>query len=191
MPYSIEQQILNKKIGLDKKGVPYYLYLLNLNFGENEQEKESSLNKFRQLAFELKNRPRIVKKLILSENWRPALVGNATALFSGNKTFQKDLIWRLENGNWVAPQIAVGIALLDEGNAKKELGRIIENASEDSNPKTVISTYSSLKFLESRIASEFEKTKMFEFLKEKDSWDNSITIATEHWNFWKNIKPIN
>lgn len=96
----------------------------------------------------------------------------------------------MKNGSWVAPQIAVAIALLNDGFAEQELKRIIENASEESNPKIMMSAYSSLKFLESKIADEFEKIRLFEILKEKDSWDNSIRIATEHWNFWKNIEPI-
>ena len=54
-----------------------------------------------------------------------------------------------------------------------------------------MSAYSSLKFLESKSANEFEQTKLYEMLKEKDRWDDSIRIATEHWNFWKNTKPIN
>lgn len=191
MPTSKVVRILNKELGLDKNGVPYYLHLLNLNFGENDEEKEITLSKLKKLAIDLKRTPKTIKDLIVSVNWRPTLVGNAVAILLRDNKFQKDLIWRLEHGNWVSPQLAVGIALLDDGLAEKELRRIIENASEESNLKTIMSAFSSLKFLESKFAKDFEETDLFRVLKEKDSWDNSVNIAERHWEFWKNIKPLN
>jgi hypothetical protein len=172
-----------------RKGAPYYLHLLNLYWGEDGEDEV--ISRFKELAFNLKHYPNVIKELIRDLNWRPTLVGNAVVILLGERGFQSDLIWRLENWSWVAPQIAGGIALSDEGSAERELQRIIENASENSNPKTIMSTYSSLKFLESKTADEFEKTRLFEILKEKDSWDNSIKIAEQHWLYWKNVKPIN
>ncbi len=183
------QRILISKLGLDRSDVPYYLHLLNLNFGDNEEEKEASLNKFRLLALYLKRKPRTIRKLIKCFNWRSVLVGNAVVILLRAKEYQKDLIWRLENETWVSPQLAVGIALLDDGLAEKELHRIIETATEESYPKTIMSAYISLKFLESPFANDFEKTDLFKILKAKD-YDNSIGIAEHHWNFWKNIEPI-
>jgi hypothetical protein len=185
------QRVLNNRLGLDENEVPYYLYLLNLNFGGSEAKKEIFLNKFKQLASDLKRKPKTIKKLIVSANWRPTLVGNAVAILLKENKFHDNMIWRLENRSWVAPQLAVGIALLDKGTGEKKLQKIISDATEESNPKAIISAYSSLKFLESKSANEFEQTKLYEMLKEKDRWDDSIRIATEHWNFWKNTKPIN
>ncbi len=182
------QRVLRTKLGLDKDDVPYYLHLLNLNFGDNKDEQEISLNKFGLLALFLKRKPRTVRKLIKCFNWRAVLVGNAVVILLRAKEFQKDLIWRLENETWVSPQIAAGIALLDDGLAEKELQRIIETATEESNPKTIMSAYISLKFLGSRFANDFEKTELFKILKAKD-YDNSIGIAEHHWNFWKTIEP--
>jgi len=54
-----------------------------------------------------------------------------------------------------------------------------------------MSVYSSLKFLDSVVAADFEKTELFQIIKEKDAWDNSMEIAKQHWNFWKNIEPLN
>lgn len=176
-------------LGLNSQGVPFYLHLLNLYWGEDG--KDLAMKKYRDLASKLKDSPEIISELIRDINWRPTLVGNATVILLRGKEFRKDLFWRLENGSWVAPQIAVGIALLNANSVEKELNKIIKNASEESNPKTIISAYSSLKFLESEIANEFEKTTLFEALKEKDSWDNSIKIAEQHWNFWKDVEPIN
>ena len=176
-------------LGLSSQGVPYHLHLLTLYWGEDGEEL--TMNKYRNLAIALKNSHAIISQLICDLNWRPTLIGNAVVILLRAKEFSKDLIWRLENGTWVAPQVAVGIALLDDGLVEKELQRIIENASETSNPKTIMSVYSALKFLESKITNEFQQTKLFEVLKEKDSWDNSIKIAERHWEFWKNIKPIN
>lgn len=173
-----------RQLGKDKNGIPYHLHLLNLRFDDE------GLEKYKKLALDLKDSPEIISELIRDANWRPTLVGSATVILLQAKEFQRDLIWRLENGSWVAPQMAVAIALVNDGFAEKELKRIVESASEESNPKTIMSGYSSLKFLESEIADEFEKTKLFKFLQEKDSWDNSIRIAEEHWNFWKNIDSI-
>jgi len=176
-------------LGLNSQGVPLYLHLLNLYWGEDG--RDPVMEKYKNLAIMLKDSPELISELIRDENWRPTLVGNAIAILLRAKEFQKDLVWRLENGNWVAPQIAVALAILNDDFAEKELKRIIENVSEESNPKTIMSAYSSLKFLESKIANEFEKTKLFEVLKQKDSWDNSIEVAEQHWNFWKDIEPIN
>ena len=176
-------------LGLNSQGVPFYLHLLNLYWGEDGMD--FAMKKYKSLATKLKDSPSIISDLIRDVNWRPTLVGNATVILLQAKQFQKDLIWRLENGSWVSPQIAVAIALLNDGFAEEELNRIIENASEESNPKTIMSAYSSMKFLENNIAEDFSKTKIFEVLKEKDSWDDSITIAEEHWDFWKDVEPIN
>lgn len=186
--YSKVGQVLNK-LGQDKNDVPFYLHLLNLNFAN--EEENICLKKYKELAFDLREKPAVIRKLIRAETWRSHLVGNAVGIILREKRVLKDMIWRLENRSWVAPQLAVGIALLDDGFAKKKLQRIIENASEESNPKTIMSAYSSLKFLESEFANEFEKTELFNILKEKDAWDNSIDIAKHQWNFWKNIEPIN
>ena len=189
--YSTILEVL-ENLGLKDNNVSlfrWYLPLLNLYW--SEEGKELGIERLRKLAVGVKDSPDFIRDLIRDDNWRPTILGNAIAILLRAKEFQNDLIWRLENWNWVAPQIAVGIALLDEGLAESELQRIIENALEESNPKTILSAYSSLKFLESKISRDFEQTKLFEFLKEKDSWDNSIKIATEHWNFWKNIEPIN
>ncbi|MDQ6786224.1 MAG: hypothetical protein M3033_05325 [Acidobacteriota bacterium] len=183
LPRSNVKNVFNQ-LGKDENDVPYHLHLLNLKFGDE------GLESYRKLALNLKDSPKLISELIRDVNWRPTLVGNAITILLRTKEFHKDLIWRLENGSWVSPQIAVGIALLNANLAEKELNKIIENASEESNPKTIMSAYSSLKFLESNFAKKFEQTKLFEVLREKDSWDNSIKIAEQHWNFWKDIEPI-
>jgi hypothetical protein len=175
------------QLGKNKDGVPYHLHLLGLHF---DGEEENVLNKYKDIAVSLKDSPNVIKDLIRDPNWRPALVGNAVVMLLKATDLQKDLIWRLENGSWVSPQLAVGIALIDEGFAEKEMYRIIKNAVEKSNPKTIMSAYSCLKFLKSKYATEFENTDVFEIWKEKDSWDNSSKIAEQHWDFWKNIEPI-
>lgn len=176
-------------LGVNSQGVPYHLHLLNLYWGEDGEE--ATMNKYRNLAIALKNSPDIISQLICDLNWRPTLVGNAIVILLRANIFQKDLLWRLENESWVAPQIAVGLALLNDGLAEKELLRIIESASEESNPKAIMSAYSSLKFLKSKVANDFQQTELFEILKVKDSWDHSIKIAEQHWEYWKNIKPVN
>ena len=54
-----------------------------------------------------------------------------------------------------------------------------------------MSAYSSLKFLESKIAENVENTKIFSVLKEKDAWDGWDKIAEQHWKFWKDIETLN
>lgn len=181
-----------KSIGLLIKGkevIHYYLPLLNL-YWEEEEGEEEFFKDFRKYAISVKDSTKFIGNLIKDINWRPTLMGNAIVILLRAKEFQKDMIWRLEKGSWVSPQLAVGIALIDDGFAETELIRIIGNASEESNPKTIMSAYSSLKFIESEFANHFEKTELFLILKEKDAWDNSTEIAKQHFEFWKNIEPI-
>lgn len=184
MPNSNVRKVF-KELGTDENDVPLHLNLISLNFATEEV-----IERIKNVALDLKKSPQVITELIRDANWRPTLVGNAFTILLREEKFQSDLIWRLENWSWVAPQIAVGIALIDKGSAEKELERILENASEDSNPKTIMSVYSSLKFLESNIAEKFEGNKLFNILKEKDYWDKSIDIAEKYWNFWKEIEPI-
>ncbi len=186
MPNSNVRKVFDQ-LGKNKDGVPYHLHLLGLHF---DGQEESVLSKYNDLALSLKDSPKIIKHLIRDPNWRPTLVGNAVVMLLKAHSLQKDLIWRLENGSWVSPQLAVGIKLIDDGFAEKEMERLIEISTEESNPKTIMSAYSCLKFLGSKYATEFENTDAFEIWKEKDSWDNSFQIAEQHWNFWKHIEPI-
>jgi hypothetical protein len=189
--YSKILEIL-ENLGLKDEKIPlYHWYLPLLNLYWSEEGQETGIERLRKLAIGVKDSPNFIRELIRDKNWRPTVLGNAIVILLRAKEFQKDLIWRLENGSWVAPQIAVAIALLNDGLAENELNKIIESASKESNPKSIMSAYSSLKFLKSKSAEEFEKTELFEVLKEKDSWNNSIRIAEEQWNFWKDIKPIN
>lgn len=106
------------------------------------------------------------------------------------RDLQADMIWRVENWNWAAPQLAVGIAMLDEGNGEKLLSESLNTASEDSNPKTILSLYAALKFLGSPVAVAFERSPLFAVLTKKDEWDRSVNIAETQWEFWRNIAPI-
>lgn len=179
-----------QQLGKDEEEVPYYLNLLNLSFVKNKEKEEVALNKYRELALNLRKHPEEIRKLIISLNWRPTLVGNAVAILLREKAFQEDMIWRLENRSWVAPQLAAGIAILDEGLAEDRLIKILVSASDVSNPKTIMSTYSSLVFLKSPFAEKFEKTAIFERLKEKDNWDNSFDIAEHQYDFWRSVEPL-
>ena len=176
-----------KLLGKDDEGVPHHLHLLNPN---SFDEERSTIDKCKNIAISLKDKPEKVGELVRELNWRPTLVGNTLAILLREHRVQKDMIWRLEKGTWVSPQLSVGIALLNDGSAEKELKRIIESATEDSNPGTIMSAYSSLVFLESQAAELFKQTTLFKKLREKDSRNNSIEIAQKHWDFWKSIDPV-
>lgn len=100
------------------------------------------------------------------------------------------MAWRLANWNWVAPQLAAGIAIVDQGGGIDLVQKIVEEATEESNPKVVLSAYSALSFMNSPIAAEFEASPLFEHLNNADAWDGSVSIARRHWDFWNTIEPI-
>ena len=179
---------LLKWIHENKNIISLYKYLLNLSW--QPEEKDIVLDRLRLYAIELKERPHLIKELIRGEGgWRPTLVGNAIAILLRAREFESDLIWRLSNWSWVAPQVAAGIAILSGPSTEKDLEPLLKNAMEESDPKIVLSTYSALKFIGSPLAEEFESGQIFKTLKDKDR-DSCLEIARTHWNFWKEVEPI-
>lgn len=174
-------------LGTDSKGVPYYLHLLNLNW--SPEGLDYDLSRYSELTVQLKGSPKVIRALIRESGWRPTLVGNALAILLRGSEFQNDLIWRLVNWTGVAPQVAVGIALVSNTPSIPELGMLLANASSESNPKTVLSAYAALKLCDSEKAEQFRTTALYDTLKAKDQ-HNCIRIAEYHWDFWKNIKAI-
>jgi hypothetical protein len=181
-----------KDLGLYDETVPLYHYYYPL-LGPNwsEEGEETGLNRLRTLADGLKESSDFIRRLIRDENWRPVVIGNAIAMLLRRTDFQADMIWRLRNWNWAAPQLAVGIAKLDKGNGEKALVKILESATEESVPKTVMSTWCSLRFIGSKSASEFQSTDIFQKLAEADrKWDDSERITESQWRFWNRVEPI-
>jgi hypothetical protein len=173
-------------LGVDEKGVPYHLHLLQPEWSPDG--KGADLIRFRELSIKLKSSPIIVRQLIRDDNWRPTLIGNAVAILLRATEFENDLMWRLSKPTWVAPQVAVGIAMLSNGSIETDLRQLLAIASEESSPKMILSVYCALKFIGSKIANEFEETELFKRLKLKDQ-DDCIRIAEANWSYWSNVPP--
>lgn len=150
---------------------------------------EHDLNRYSELALRLRESPEVIRTLIREPNWRPTLLGNALTILLRDPQFQNDLVWRLVNWTWVAPQVAVGIALVSDAALIPELEILLANTSGKSHPKTILSAYFALKLRGSEKAKQFETSLLYNELKAEDR-DNCIEIAERHWNFWKNIKPV-
>lgn len=174
-------------LGTDSKRVPYYLHLLNLKW--SSEGIDYDLNRYSELAMQLKENPEVIRALIRDPEWRPTLIGNALTILLKDSRFQNDLIWRLVNWTWVAPQVAAGIAIVSDALSIPELEMLLANASDESNPKTVLSAYSALKLCGSYKAKQFETTQLYNALNAKDQ-DNCIEKVERHWNFWRNVKAI-
>lgn len=183
---SVEDVI--KWLGSDSKGVPYYLHLLNLKW--SPEGREYDLNRYIELAVQLKESPEVIRALIRSENWRPTLVGNAVAILMRDSQFRGDLIWRLVSWTGVAPQVAAGIALVSDSTSMPALETVLAEVSTESSPKTVLSAYSALKLCGSDEAERFEATPIYAALRAKDQ-HNCIGIAEQHWDFWKDVEAVN
>jgi hypothetical protein len=166
----------------------WYIPLLGPSIAD--PELDDLLDRYRRFAVGLCDAPEFVRDLIRDKNWRPTLMGLTVVILLRAVEYQADMAWRLANGNWVAPQLAVAIALVDEGKGVDLVRGIVDSATEESNAKVVMSAYSALSFLKSPIAYEFEASPLFEHLKNADSYDDSLGIAKRHWDFWKTIVPV-
>jgi hypothetical protein len=185
---AIEQKFAELNLLDDIPLYKWYLPPLHPNF--EGAEGQELLRKYRSLAAGLRESPEFVQELIRDKNWRPTLIGITVVILLRAVEYQADMVWRLANWNWVAPQLAVGIAMVDQGRGINLIRGIVEEATETSNPKVVMSAYSALSFMNSPIAAEFESTPLFEHLTTADAWDGSMGIARRHWDFWNTIEPI-
>jgi hypothetical protein len=166
----------------------WYTPLLGPLIGD--PESDDLLNRYRKFAVGLRDAPEFIRDLICDKNWRPTLMGLTVVILLRAVEYQSDMAWRLANGNWVAPQLAVAIALVDEGRGVDLVRGIVDTATKESNAKVVMSAYSALSFLKSPLAYKFEASPLFEHLKNADSYDDSLRIAKRHWDFWKTIEPV-
>lgn len=185
---TIEQKLAELGLIDDMPFHKWYLSPLHLNF--DGVEGQELLRKYRSLAAGLRRSPEFVRELVRDNNWRPTLIGVIVVVLLRAVEHQADMAWRLANWNWVAPQLAVGIAIVDKGGGLDLVRKIVEEATEESNPKVVLSAYSALSFMNSPIVAEFEASPLFEHLKKADAWDGSVNIAKRHWDFWNTIEPI-
>ena len=76
----------------------------------------------------------MIRALIQDRNWRRVLVGNAAVILLRAGEFENDLFLRLAQGSWVAPQLAVGLALVSNGSTVPALEKLIDEATEEESP---------------------------------------------------------
>lgn len=172
-------------------GMPLYnWYLPPLHPNFKGTEGQELLRNYHTLGHGLRRFPEFVQELVRGKNWRPTLIGVIVVILLRAVEYQADMAWRLANWSWVAPQLAVGIAIVDQGQGEYLVRGIVREATEESNPKVVMSAYTALSFMNSPIAAEFEASPLFEHLKKADAWGDSISIAKRHWDFWNTIEPI-
>ena len=104
----------------------------------------------------------IIAPLILDPNWRVTLIGSALAALVWSERLVKPMVERLVQGNWIAPQLAAGIASLPSDNADlSQLRQLLESCDPTSAPKTVMSAYAALALKNDPVARSFEKTELF------------------------------
>ncbi|GJM45124.1 MAG: hypothetical protein DHS20C21_19660 [Gemmatimonadota bacterium] len=95
--------------GRSVRGIPIYLYLLNLNPG--------SYRAFEILADSLAKAPDPVGDilaLLAPENWRPHLPALVWILVLPELPSAASILWRrFDEGTWVAPQVAAVLSVVD------------------------------------------------------------------------------
>ncbi len=181
MPYFSLLQVLRE---LDQ-GDPI-LSLALLKLPPEERERARALGRLRDFARTLDHSPNLLRGLIRHESWNYALAGGALALVTPAACFAPDLVWRIEQGTWAAPQLAAYVALLGHPDTEGLLSLALATATIDSTPKTILSCYAALDHLGSRAARDFAERPLFRTLAANDL-DGSVAIARRTLRDWKAV----
>ena len=166
-------------LGLDSKGVPYYLHPLNLVWSDKGVDHDLQL--YREVAGRLAHEPAYWSELIRANSWRHSLIGCISLLVSGKRDFFDDLCYRFRGSSFVTPQIAVTLGLLHAEGARPFLATLMGEAVRQDNAKQASAAYQVLLRLgENPVGISLDSRNAL--------WHSDVEIAAkvvhEHWEFW-------
>ncbi len=174
-------------LGLDGKGVPYWLHALNLVWSDKGADHD--LLVYRRTADLLATDIPYWAALIRDPSWRECLAACTCLLASGRKDFFDDLCFRFREGSWVAPQIAVALGLLHGASAKTFLETLLANPGFRKRPKQAISAHHVLLRLGVQPMDDIA-TESWNTLEQDDAIVAADTV-NEQWDFWSTkIGPL-
>lgn len=167
-------------LGLDSRGVPYYLNSLNLVWSDSGVEHD--LKVFRGVADLLATDPNYWAEIIRERSWRHCLAACTCLLVSKRHEFCDDLSYRFREGSFVAPQIAVAIGLLHKTFAQSFFESLLDDQSVQQSPKQIVSAHRVLLRLgvHSRRDVSIDSWTGFE----RDEAMIADKVVEQHWNFW-------
>jgi hypothetical protein len=181
----------------------YYLVLLNLDWGTKGEA--FAIEVFSELAWLLKASPTVTKAMFAAA-WRPQLVANVVVILQQASEFTDDLMQPLIQGSWVAPQLAVGVALLASQQAVPTLEAywdlLLNSSTHDKwDGKQVMAIFSALRLVGSPQAQVFEGSPLFKQLTptraelNRDNWRNAdnltwLALTQQQWDFWRKVAPV-
>jgi hypothetical protein len=167
-------------LGLDAKGVPYYLHPLNLVWCDEGVEHDLRL--YRRVADLLSADPSYWAEIIREDSWRHCLAGCTCLLASQRHEFYDELCNRFRAGSFVAPQIAVTLGLLHGTAARSFFELALDEPAFRRSPKQAVSAHRVLLRLGTQRRHEVSVDSWTEF--ERDDALVADTVVTEQWSFW-------
>lgn len=167
-------------LGLDVKGVPYYLHPLNLVWSDEGVEQD--LRVYRRVADLLAADPAYWAEIIREASWRHCLAGCACLLASRKHAFHEELCHRFRAGSFVAPQIAVTLGLLHAAAARLFFESALDDPVLRRSPKQAISAHRVLLRLGVQPHHNIAVDSWSEF--ERSDAMVADKVVSDHWSFW-------
>lgn len=167
-------------LGLDSKGVPYYLHGLNLVWSTEGVERD--LQVYRGVAESLAADAAYWAAIIRESSWRYSFAGCLCLLASGRHAFFDDLCYRFEAGSWVAPQIAVTIGLRHSKQACVFFEPLLDSPTFRRSPKQAMSAHRVLLRLGVQPRHDISTDAWSGF--ERDDAMIAEKVVQEQWDFW-------
>jgi hypothetical protein len=162
-------------LGRDSAGASYHLVPLNLTW--SSAGTEADLAVFSRVASRLAEDHALWSVLLREPNWRYTLVGSVCLLVSGNRDHWEDLLWRFEQGTWVAPQVAVTMGLLHPAETREALARLVAGGALTPTAKS----YGAALVVQDRLDPEAAEPADRQLAGEAAE---GASVAAAHWAFW-------
>lgn len=166
-----------------------YLQLLHPNQSERGRRVLANL---RVVVSRLRNRPEYWRELIRAQNWRHTIIGCSAVLMVREARFLDDLLYRFDQGSWVAPQLAIALGLVHPAEAVTELEGVIRQHDSSADFKRVFSAYAVLKLMGREIVQEFEASDLFRRSQIESTGTSllaqdslvAVNVVHSQWDFW-------
>lgn len=174
---------------------PAYLQLLGPSGGERGDHVLANLG---TVAGRLRARPAYWGELIRARNWRHTLVGCSAILPTRDPRWLGDLLDRFKQGSWLAPQLAVALALVHPAEASGELEVVMRRRGNPADRKSALSAAAVLKLMGRQGVDEFEASDGFRRAQGESpgtsapayDWLVVGRIVHRQWTFWNNRVPL-
>ena len=168
-------------LGSDFRGMPYYLKSLRLSWGRGKQEDiQVAVQRFLEVANRLKAEPLYWSEILRTGAWRHTLVGCVCVLLTQDDGHFQDLAFSFEQGNWVAPQIAVTMGIVYPELACQYFTDYLLSSNRERGSKSITSAECVL----NKLGSKVDKTFEWNSALERDEASIAVSVVENYWDFW-------